>query len=151
MNDQEMILEQYKLYVEMADRISSRRAQTNKFYIGILSGILALLSVLIEKDLLTNHQAPVFLAVSLLGIGLNILWYVNIRSYRQLNTGKFKVIHEMEQHLPFHCYDREWQLLGEGAEKGKYLQLTRVEPFLPFILAIPYVLLLVYSSATWIK
>ena len=73
MNEQEIILEQYKLYVEMADRVSSRRAETNKFYISILSGILAVLAVVIEKNLLSNYLAPVLFAISLLGTTLNIL------------------------------------------------------------------------------
>lgn len=34
---QDLLIEQYKLYVEMADRISARRAETNKFYISLLT------------------------------------------------------------------------------------------------------------------
>ena len=69
---------------------------------------------------------------------------MNIRSYRQLNSGKFQVIHELEKKLPFACYDREWSLLGGGQDGQTYLQLSRVEQYLPFFLAIPYVLLLIY-------
>ena len=111
----EYLLEQYKLYVEMADRISERRMQTNKFYISLLSGLLALLSILVSVGKL--NQTLIFVIVSLLGIALCILWHINIRSYRQLNSGKFKVIHEMEQDLPFPCYDKEWEILGEGEKK----------------------------------
>jgi hypothetical protein len=57
----------------------------------------------------------------------------------------------MEQHLPFPCYDKEWEILGEGKEGKKYLQLTRVEQYVPFILAIPYLLLLIYSLWVWVK
>ena len=32
---QDHLIEQYKLYVEMADRVSARRAQTNRFYISL--------------------------------------------------------------------------------------------------------------------
>ncbi|MGB2842620.1 MAG: hypothetical protein WBC40_09135 [Halobacteriota archaeon] len=142
---QEHLLEQYKLYVEMADRISARRAQSNRFYISLLSALLALLSILINRNLWNNIQNAIFLAVAILGLALCFLWYVNINSYRQLNSGKFKVIHELEQHLPFKCYDREWQILGEGEERKKYLQLTHVEQFVPFVLAVPYLLLFVYS------
>ena len=113
----EHLLEEYKLYVEMVDRISERRMQTNKFYISLLSGLLALLSILVSVG--KFNQSLIFIIVSLLGMALCILWHINIRSYRQLNSGKFKVIHEMEQHLPFPCYDREWELLGEGKEKSK--------------------------------
>ncbi len=139
----EHLLEQYKLYVEMADRISERRMQTNKFYISLLSGLLALLSILVSMS--KFNQTVIFIIVSLLGIALCILWHINIRSYRQLNSGKFKVIHEMEQYLPFPCYDKEWELLGEGKEKSKYLQLTRVEKYVPLILSIPYIFLFLYT------
>jgi len=142
----EHLLEQYKLYVEMADRISERRMQTNKFYISLLSGLLALLSILVSVGKL--NQTLIFVIVSLLGIALCILWHINIRSYRQLNSGKFKVIHEMEQFLPFPCYDREWEVLGEGKEKTKYLQLTRVEKYIPVILAIPYIFVFLYTLAS---
>jgi len=142
----EHLLEQYKLYVEMADRISERRMQTNKFYISLLSGLLALLSILVSVGKL--NQTLIFVIISLLGIVLCILWHINIRSYRQLNSGKFKVIHEMEQFLPFPCYDREWEVLGEGKEKTKYLQLTRVEKYIPVILAIPYIFLFLYTLAS---
>lgn len=142
-NFNEHLLEQYKLYVEMADKVSERRMQTNKFYISLLSGLLALLSILVTKGNL--NQTLIFVIVSLLGIILCILWYVNIQSYRQLNSGKFKVIHEMEKCLPFPCYEKEWKILGEGKEKSKYLQLTRVEQYIPLILSIPYVLLFLYA------
>ncbi len=147
----EHLLEQYKLYVEMADRVSNRRAQTNRFYISLLSGLLALLSIVVGRNIFSDFQTIVFSVISVLGLTLCALWNINIRSYRQLNSGKFKVIHEMEQHLPFPCYDREWEILGEGKEGKKYLQFTRVEQYVSFILAIPYILLLLYSLWAWIK
>jgi len=145
----EHLLEQYKLYVEMADKISERRMQTNKFYISLLSGLLALLSILVSVGKL--NQTLIFALVSILGIALCVLWYINIRSYRCLNSGKFKVIHEIEQELPFRCYDREWEILGRGKKVKKYLQLTRVEQYVPFILAIPYLLFFIYSLWILIK
>jgi hypothetical protein len=87
----------------------------------------------------------IFLVVSILGLVLCIVWKININSYGQLNTGKFKVIHEMEAQLPFACYDREWEFLGAGQDSKKYLQLTKVEQYVPYLLAIPYLLLLVYA------
>jgi hypothetical protein len=40
-----LLLEQYKLYVEMHDRISARRNQMNSFFISLLSGLLAFFSI----------------------------------------------------------------------------------------------------------
>ena len=38
-------LEIYKLHAEMADRVTQRRLQTNRFYISLLTGLIALLSL----------------------------------------------------------------------------------------------------------
>jgi len=145
---QDHLIEQYKLYVEMADRVSARRAQTNRFYISLLSVLLALLSIVVTREVFNGILSVIFVAVGILGIALCFLWYVNIRAYRQLNSGKFKAIHEMEQRLPFPAYEREWEILGKGKESKKYLKLTRIEQCVPFALAIPYLLLLVYSLYT---
>lgn len=142
---QDHLIEQYKLYVEMADRVSTRRAQTNRFYISLLSVLLALLSIVVTREVFNGILSIIFVAIGILGIALCFLWYVNIRSYRQLNSSKFQVIHEMEQHLPFPAYEREWEILGKGKESEKYLKLTRIEQCVPFALTIPYLLLLAYS------
>jgi hypothetical protein len=146
----EFLLEQYKLYVEMTDNVSARRSQTNAFYITALAGLLAVLSLTMDK-IPSEEQYVVLLAAAVLGILLCYIWFVNIRSYRQLNFGKFAVIHEMEQQLPYCCYAREWEILGKGVEGKKYLELTRVERYVPVLLATPYVLLLVYSLDNFLR
>ena len=145
------LLEQYKLYVQMADNISNRRAQTNRFYILLLSTLLTLLSIIIGANLFINSRALAFLLFSILGILLCCVWFINIRSYRQLNSGKFKIIHKMEQHLPFPCYDKEWELLGKGRKSKKYFQLSRIEQYVPLILVTPYVLLFIYALYIIVK
>jgi hypothetical protein len=139
------LIEQYKMYVEMADRVSARRADTNKFYISLLTALLAILLLVVEKNIFSSLQSLVFLAIALLGIALCFVWVINIRSYSQLNTGKFAVIQEMEKQLPYACYDREWDILGRGADRKKYFQLTRIEQYVPFLIAIPYLILLIYA------
>jgi len=141
----ELLLEQYKLYVEMTDRTSARRAEMNKFYISVLAGLLAVVSVVIEKSIFANAQDMVFIAIALLAILLCVVWTVNIRSYRQLNSIKFNVIHEMEKDLPFSCYGREWGILQNDKNGKSYLRLTLVEQFVPILLTVPYLVLLAYS------
>jgi len=135
------LLEQYKLYVEMAGRVTEQRMQTNKFYISLLSGLLALLSVVGGLEGL--NQPLIFGLVSLLGISLCFVWYLHIQSYRQLSEAKFEVIHELEQKLPFPCYDREWEVL-EKRRGERYFQLTRIEKIVPLILSLPFIFLLLY-------
>jgi len=138
------LLEQYKLYVEMADRVSARRTQTNAFYISLLGALLAVVSVSAALSPSSGSVYTLFVvAAGVLGVLLCLLWRVNIRSYRQLNAGKFKVIHDMEEHLPFPAYKKEWEILNRGDEPRKYLLLTTVEQWVPVALAVPYLMLLV--------
>ncbi|OUL18602.1 hypothetical protein BV378_36005 [Nostoc sp. RF31YmG] len=150
-NFQLHLLEQYKMYVEMMDRISNRRSQANSFYISLLTGLLALISLVSDKNLFNGNQNNLLLIVAMLGIFLCFSWYVNIRSYKQLNSLKFKVIHEMEQYLPFPCYDKEWEILKKEKNNSAYLRLTKVEQYVPFALATPYVCLLIYSITSLVK
>jgi hypothetical protein len=149
-NYQEHLLEQYKLYVQMADNVSARRSQANQFYISVLSALLAVLALVGKLFGSGQNARPdliniTFLAITILGLVLCVIWFANLLSYRQLNSGKFKVIHEMESELPYACYDREWDLLGRGAAVSKYLPLTHIEQYVPAIVAIPFVMVLVYA------
>lgn len=164
------LLDQYKMYVEMADRVSERRLKTNQFYISLLSILLAILSFAVSQQVsaaFSGFLNVIFVSVSLLGMILCVLWYININSFKQLNKLKFKVVHEMEQMLPFACYDREWQVLKQLEEEDRrqseeeketkraeenlkkkspiYIRLTTIEKYIPFIILIPYLLLLIYA------
>ncbi|CAM9873108.1 unnamed protein product [Ectocarpus fasciculatus] len=126
------LLEQYKLYVEMADRVSQRRQAANRFYISLLSA-LGGLNLLLEKFLETSTDTILWAVLTII---ISVLWWFNINSYRQLNSGKFKVIHEMEQQLPFACYDKEWEHLGRGKQNKLYRQLSKVEGYVPLLISI---------------
>ena len=139
------LLEQYKLYVEMADRVSSRRVQIGSFYTSILSILLALLSITSNKELFQGPQRFVLLTVAILGLCLCLAWTANINSYKQLNSLKFKVIHDMETYLPFPCYGVEWKILKEDKNRQRYFRLTAIEQYIPIILSIPYFCLFIYS------
>lgn len=141
MNDEKnLLLEQYKVYVEMMDRTSGRRGETNKFYITLLSALLAFLTFLLGRKFCTGYEDVVIGLFAVLGLTLCWVWHTNIQSYRELNSGKFKIIHEMEKDLPHKCFKREWDIL----KASKYKRLTKVEQIVPKIMAAPYALLLIY-------
>lgn len=114
----------------------------------LLSGLLIILSFSVNKnhfELTGSFQSILFVSVGLLGSLVCLIWHVNIRSYRQLNSKKFEVIHEMERELPFPLYAREWKLLGEGKDSKKYFQLTRVEKYIPMLLTLPFLVLMFWE------
>jgi len=124
------LFEQYKLYVEMADRISARRNLANTFFLGVNTALLTALTALLKEDILPKSLISCipFIAASI----LCFVWWKMIGSYRQLNTGKFKVIHLIEQNLPIALYDAEWEVLGKGSNPAVYRPLTNVENWVPF-------------------
>ena len=70
-----------------------------------------------------------------------VFWFFSIRSYKQLNTGKFKVIHEIESKLPMRLFAFEWEILDKGKSFKTYWPLSHVEMKVPFIFIALYVAL----------
>ena len=137
------LLEQYKLYVEMADRISARRQAANSFFLGINTALLGALGFLFKSGGSEPSLGFVIL-LSTLGIVLDYAWYRLIRSYKDINTAKFKVIHALESKLPASPYDAEWAALGEGSNPKLYLPFTRIEIRIPWIFMSLYSFLIIY-------
>lgn len=133
------IFEQYKLYVEMTDRISARRMLANSFFVGVHTALITAFTVLLKEKVLlpTLVGLAPFLAV----IILCFVWWRVIHSYRQLNSGKFKVVHALEQMLPVAPYDAEWNALGAGNNRKLYLPLTHIENWVPVCFGVLYALL----------
>lgn len=133
------LFEQYKLYVEMADRVSARRMLANSFFIGVHAALITAFTVLLKEKVLSPTLVGLtpFTAVIL----LCFVWWRVVHSYRQLNSGKFKVVHALEQMLPVAPYDAEWAVLGSGKNKKLYLPLTHIENWVPVCFGVLYMLL----------
>ncbi|OGU65723.1 MAG: hypothetical protein A2499_00695 [Stygiobacter sp. RIFOXYC12_FULL_38_8] len=139
------ILDQYKLYVEMADRISSRRLTANSFFLSLNSILIAFLSYVNfvgQKKIELNFNWLVALA----GLVLCYMWYRVIRSYRDLNTAKFNVIHQIEKMLPISPYDAEWESVGRGKNSKLYLPFSHIELFIPWLFLIIHLFVFISSS-----
>lgn len=90
----------YKLAVEMADRISARRALANTFFLTANTGLAALLG---------GQNLRWYVAAA--GIVFALAWWWLLQSYRKLNAAKFKVINGIEPRLPVQLFSEEWQTL----------------------------------------
>ena len=98
--ERKAILEQYKLYVEMADRISARRSLTNTFFLSLNTAIFTSIAALWTGKPAT---LPWYLIFPLLALVIQCLaWFFLIRSYRQLNSAKYTVIGVLEERLQLH-------------------------------------------------
>ena len=133
------LFDQYRLVVEMADRLSARRMQANTFFLAVNTGLLTVLANLVKDGLISGIAGALpLIAVLVLCYG----WWRIVGSYRQLSSGKHAVILELETLLPAAPYAAEWAVLGEGRDPRRYLPLTRVETWVPRLFALLYLLLL---------
>ncbi|PIR17268.1 MAG: hypothetical protein COV46_04495 [Deltaproteobacteria bacterium CG11_big_fil_rev_8_21_14_0_20_49_13] len=135
----EHILEQYKLCIEMADRISSRRDVANGFFLTLNSLILGAVGFLFEKQNFLPSSWALLLPLAVLLLEC-FFWWRLIISYKQLNGAKFQIIGELESRLPASPYGKaEWDLLlKKGSERKTYWPLTHLESKIPVIFGIGY-------------
>jgi hypothetical protein len=131
------MLEQYKIYVEMADRISARRGLTNTFFLTLNSTVFTTIGVFWTTR---AHAASWLLIFPVLVLtGQCLAWFWLVRSYRQLNAAKYAVIGALEERLPASPYWRaEWKALGEGKDPSRYWPLTHLEQWIPTLFAACY-------------
>src|SRR5208282_2200561 len=134
------LFEQYKLFVESVEKTSDRRQQANNYFIAINTALISLIGLSFQIKILENVAWIKFI-LSVVGVIMCVIFWYLIRSYRQLNTGKFAVIHEIEKHLPLALYKYEWKVLGEGKDKRKYYPFSHIELLIPWVFGMIYVLL----------
>ena len=132
------LLEQYKLYVQSAENINSRRVISNRYLLTINAALVALYGL----QSANFGQGYWTLLIPVIGIPVSLLWYLIIKSHADLNRIKFDVIHEFEHHLPAAMYKHEWQLAEEG-QGTTYSAVTKIERWIPILFAGLHVVLTV--------
>lgn len=139
-NYDEHLFEQYKMYVEGMEKTSDRRQNANNYFVTINAALVSLLGIILSTNYFGNKKL-LGLALPILGLLISVIFWFLIRAYKQLNTGKFKVIHQIEKLLPLALYAHEWEELGEGKDSKKYFPFSHIELLIPVILGIGYLVL----------
>lgn len=141
------VMEAYKLAVEMADRVSARRATANAFFLTVNTTLVAVVGM--YKETPGSTLLPV--AVCAAGLAVATCWWFLLRNYRKLNEAKFVVINRIEaEYLPVKPFSDEWEVLsGKDAPKKRLAriraglrQLGNVERVIPIVFGLLYVMLL---------
>lgn len=105
---QNAILEQYKLYVEMMDKISARRVLVNTFFLTLNGAVVTTIGVFWRDP---PDGSPWLLLVFLVVVLAQCLaWQQLLTLYRDLVSAKLTVIGALEARLPASPY-----FMGESA------------------------------------
>jgi hypothetical protein len=130
------LFEQYKHYVESAEKISEQRVSANNYFLTVNAFLVTLYGLVAAS----RYNTYWTMLVPVAGLLVALTWHRIITSYRDLNTVKFAVIHELEAYMPAALYDYEWKKAQKGRGKA-YHPLSHLERWIPTIFMVLYVLL----------
>jgi hypothetical protein len=107
----DLLVEQYKMMVSSTEKVTEQRLKTNNLFFTVTSTILSF-SALVGKEFEFNEIGLVLMiALATIALVCTFFWKRMINSYGCLNTGKFKVIAEIEDKLKTNLFQREWDVL----------------------------------------
>lgn len=152
----ETALRIYSLAVEMADRVSARRAGANSFFLALQTALAAALGAFaVRPDARQTQPEPdrfVLVLAVVAGIILATAWFLLLRSYRKLNRAKFEVIGKIEDsYFKVKPFSQEWQLLKaqdpvKRRWRDRYTELGFIEQAVPIAFVVLYLALAVHLA-----
>jgi hypothetical protein len=136
-------LEQWKFYGQSTHQVSNRRLKNNRFYLRLLIALLGVAGIGGKLGFIT----PVgILFIGAIGLPFCVLWTFHILSYKQLNSGKYRVLWKLAEDLPYDPFQMEWNRLKQGDEPEVYIKHTTVEVWWPRVFGFFYAILLLYGG-----
>ena len=133
-----VVLEQWKICVEMANSNTEKRTNSNNIFITINAALLAVVSFSLDYK---------SIILSVVGISVCVVWLCSIESYKKLSSVKYHIVNEIEQRLPLKPFAYEWEKLN--TEK-KYLGLTKIEKILPWLFVLLYGISIILPILKWL-
>ena len=141
----------YSLAVEMADRISARRATANSFFFTVQAGLAVALGAFAINTGDPSRPKPDRFILALAAFAGSVIaasWWLLLRSYRDLNRAKFEVILRLErEHLDLQLFNDEWTELKKDPIKKwrpRYAEQGEAERVVPIVFLVLYLVLAVY-------
>lgn len=140
MDSNEIMLQQYKVYIENKEKFVDRSFTTNKFY-------LLLVLVLIVTMFLTKEYSFVFglsstMIFSAVGMLICTFWWINIDSYNFLIKIKLsKVIEEIEKSLPVQPYSQEFLAIKEYKKNKREFMFADMQKVLATLMLLLFFVL----------
>ena len=137
--DKNILLEQYKAFLQTSEDLVSRRQNVNNFYISINSALMAAFGIIWALDMLSIYKFFTGILLSVVGIILSVSWIKLLASYGDLNSSKMKIISYIEKQLHASLYDAEWAALSDKLNKRKYVSFTNSEKRVPVLFIVVYI------------
>lgn len=148
---QNIILEQWKAYVESAENISERRQQFVNWFNGFNGLIVAAFAGILKFvhiDGVSHSVLILRFLPPLLGIIISITTIFRIFTYRQRKKDKYEQIYVLEKFLPFRVYTNEYKMRKKNGFilfNLNFRSGTLLELLIPLSFLVIYVLMFIWS------
>ncbi|MCB9585273.1 MAG: hypothetical protein H6718_07740 [Polyangiaceae bacterium] len=144
-----LLLEQYKMAVDSSLRVTEWRYRANQFGLAAVGGMLAAFGWVV-KAAGESARWPL-VAACIFGVVFALYWLQTIRSHRQLNSAKFKIIHQIEVRFPVRFFAAEWELVKLSTGTARYRSFSRLDEALVIIICLLFGVLAMYfgSADSW--
>jgi hypothetical protein len=129
--------EQYKLFLDLTDRLSQRRQTASSFFVTVTTAVAGILGY--------ARSDRTYIIVSVTGLILCALWWRIIRSYRDLTRARFEIIYAMETLLPLKPYTAEWDFVGRGVNSKFYRPVSGIEAYVPLLFFVLFACVLLWT------
>lgn len=111
--NQSLLLEQYKIMVASAEKVTEQRLKVNNLFFTVTSSILSV-AFLVGKALDFSVSGIIgMLIFTCMALMTSYFWEKLINSYGNLNKGKFAIINKIENRLRTNIFEKEWEILTE--------------------------------------
>jgi hypothetical protein len=142
----DLIFQQYKLFVELTDKVSDRRNIAHSFFITLNTFLFVIGSATLKNNDPNTINYYWLIIASVGGLLISITWICLIDRYGKLNSAKFKVINALENKLPTKPYFAEWKIVkSKEIKPKKYRTFTKTEVWIPWAFLLIYILTMAYS------
>lgn len=132
-----LVMQQYKLYAEQKDNFIKRSFGINRFYMILV--IVLLLLVNLSKNVIFVYALSLPFIFSLVGMGICILWWLNMDSYNLLIKVKFsKVLEEIEKQLPVQPFKMEYNGIEEYRKNKKEFLFSDMQKIFAIVMFIVF-------------
>lgn len=144
-------VELYKLAVEMADRVSARRGHANQFYLTLQSILLGAPALVQAVGSRGSIEPFLSFLLCVVGVVTSATWWLQLKSYRDLNKAKFAVINAIEEeYFEVRPFLDEWNQLKSdpiARWRPRYAELGTIERVVPVVFLL---INLVLAVIVWI-
>lgn len=144
MNQEDLIIEEYKIYTQTKEKFVDRNFATNKFYLILVMALF--LVMFLTRDCHFVYGITSTFIFSFFGMMVCLLWWINVDSYNFLIKVKLaEVLEKIEEQLPVKPNKMEIEAINAIRKRKREFLFADVQKGLVTLVFLLYFVLFTYE------